>query len=97
MSKVKYKTKTRFSGGFEPVERVIVQHETKISIKIKGHWYRKETNYNRYFDTFDDAKIFMVDDTKKHLGKAEQAVVVIEKGLLTVQNMTMKNSLIGIL
>ena len=97
MNKTKYKTESIFSGGFEPVERVIVQHETKISVKIKGNWYRKETNYNRYFNTFEDAKFFMVDDTKKYLGKAEQAVVAIEKELLTVQNMTMKNSLIGIL
>ena len=96
MNKVKYRTNIYFNR-FHSIEKILIEKETKISVQIKGHWYRKKTNYNRHFDTFEDAKIFMIDDTKKRLGKAEQVVVDRKKELLTVQNMTIKNSLIDTL
>ena len=47
------------------VKRVEVEKETESSVWIKGRREAKETQYSAFFDTFQEAKDFLIDVFEK--------------------------------
>lgn len=54
------KFKTR---GFRPsIQEIEVYKETEASVWFNGRRYSKRTSYDNYFDTWDEAFAFLIDE-----------------------------------
>jgi len=80
---IKYKT-----GGYnELIQKITIDRETETSVFFKGRIERKITNYHCYFDTFDEAKNYLIKEKEKEI---EWAQIVLDRGkkeLLEINNL----------
>jgi hypothetical protein len=64
------------SGGYNkngaPIEAVEVQRETQSTIWINGKRGSKRTEYDNYFDTWDEAKEFLLSKASSELASARR-------------------------
>ena len=73
------KYKTRFLGFQKPVEKVQVERETAKSVYIKGFNGKEErrnkiTDYDCYFDTFDEAVGHLIRKENESIKKSEAEI-----------------------
>ena len=82
MSKIMYKTNT-----FDGIEKVEIERDTKFTVWIrKGKngqldQYRKKCDSWNFFDTFDEAKQFLVNKYKKKIRYLESNIFYERKQL----------------
>ncbi len=68
----KYKTrKATFGKLIEPVQ---VQKETEASVWIDGRRIAKRTQYDNYFDSFDEAKAFLTEYAENMLNSSRRSL-----------------------
>ena len=68
---IKYLTK-KYGKFIIPVE---VERENEMSVWIKGRSCRKNTQHEHYFDSFEDAKNFLLGES---LEKMDKMVIYLE-------------------
>lgn len=70
MSKTMYKTTI-----FDEIVKVVVERETKASVWIKevagANQYRKRCDSWNFFDTFEEAKCYLIDKYEKAIAQLE--------------------------
>ena len=75
------KHKTTGLGWKNLIEKAEVERETESSVWIGGRRSAKISSYECYFDTFGEAKSYLLDMARKHLERANGRVSYAEKEL----------------
>lgn len=77
------------TGGYGKViiKEVEVEKETACFVWIKGHRNKKDTNYMKYFDTWDEAKLHLVSKANKRLEGLNHQVIQAEIELKSKQSL----------
>lgn len=66
----KYRT-GRFGSRNKPIEEIQVERETEHSVWINGSRNKKNTDSCRYWDTYDEAKDYLVKKQELDIQRAE--------------------------
>ncbi len=81
----KYKVNTI---NLNEIKMVEVERETEKTVYFKNKIAeRKETNWQWYFDIFEDARMKLVELLTKKLDNNKKAIEVAEKNIRNVSNM----------
>lgn len=78
---VKYMTK------FDCIEQVEVERESENSVWIDGRRSSKMTSYECYFDTFEQAKDYLISELLKDIRSAQTRVARLTERLERVQRL----------
>lgn len=70
MSLVKYFA--TMTGAFGPIRKVVVDRETPKCIWVDGRRQGKESGFGRYFDSFEEAKNYLLDKADQDLARARR-------------------------
>ena len=86
------KIETWYVVLFNEIKKVKVVKETKDFIWVQGRVKeRKFGCYRSYYDTFAEAKLFLLNRAEKKLEDAHRIVAEAQKELRKVRNLTEKN------
>ena len=69
------------------IKEVDVEKETASSVWINGQRFSKETKYQIYHDSFDDAKNYLLNQSNKDIATKKHQLAMAEKKLLTIKNL----------
>lgn len=78
MSKTFYRTG---AWGKEPIEPVVVDRETEQCVYINGSRQNKRSGYTNYFNTFAEAKDYLVAKRRRECESAERSLEHAKKAL----------------
>lgn len=67
------------------IRTVEVERETEKCVWVKGRRQHRRSRYDNYFDTYDQARQFLIDEAQTRLAQAEQKVAQRRALLETVQ------------
>jgi hypothetical protein len=64
-----------------PILEIEIERETASSIWINGSRELKITQYRKYFDTFEDAKKYLINKTKSTILNANNSIERYKKSI----------------
>jgi len=81
---IKYRTGGYISTTIDAVE---IERETVLSVWVKGNRYKKFSDYDKYFDTFEEAKKYLIDKETSHLFNLRHSVKNSEDRLAEIKEL----------
>ena len=66
------KYQTNSIGMCDPIRAVEVERETEASVWVNGRRCAKRADYHNYFDTWEEAKAFLVEEAERALTGAHR-------------------------
>ena len=80
---VKYRVDLVYMGVSAEIKRIEVERQTAHIVFMDGYWKSKKSDYCQFFDSFLEAKEFLLDTQKRNLkyfeDRAGWAREVLEK------------------
>ena len=81
---IKYKT-----GGWQvKIKEVEVDKETEKCVWIRGRRNSKLSSYESYFDSFSDAKVFLINRKERRISKLQSSLDIVKKELAEIVDLT---------
>lgn len=84
------KWKANLGYGYE-IESILVEKETEHSVWINGDRSSKRSSYSNYFNSFQEAKDFLLEDASGQVKKAQLSLKNALSKRDTVLNMRPNN------
>lgn len=80
------KTKYKAMLHLKRIEKVQVERETHASVWINGNRTDKKNKVISYFDTFDEAKDWMIHSKKAYMKQVENTLEGIKETIKEIEN-----------
>ena len=80
------KTKYKAMLHLKKIKKVEVERETNASVWINGSREYKQNRLVSYFDTFEDAKKWMIDSKKAYIKQVENTLEGIKETIKEIEN-----------
>ena len=75
------------SWGSKSIEKVEIEKETNKSYWMKGRRYQKHTNYEKIFETYAEAKGFLIEKQREKIDAKKSQLEYLENELETIKNL----------
>lgn len=63
---------TKFKTRWNAIERVEVERETEHNVWVNGRQFVKRTGWDNYFDSFAEAKQYLVAQAEKEVSRLKE-------------------------
>ena len=80
------KTKYKAMLHLKNIEKVKIERETNASVWINGNREEKKNKVISYFDTFEDAKKWMIHSKKEKIKQVEKTLEWIKETIKEIEN-----------
>ncbi len=76
---------TKYLSRWQEIKKVEIERETEASVWVKGSKRAKSTSWERYHDTYEDARRHVINEAEKEVATARRELETAERKLATAK------------